>query len=141
MKQYDPKDISAIFAGINIQGFADGTYINVERNEDAFSLAVGAQGEGTRVKNNNKSGRITFTLQQSSPSNAELDALATADELSNSGTGPLLVRDNGGNDLHKGEVAWIVKKPVAAYAKELSNREWIIETDNLQSFSRGSSDI
>lgn len=139
MYQYDPKDISMIFAGINIQGFADGTFVNVERNEDQFSLAVGAQGEGTRIKNNNRSGRITITLQQSSPSNAELDALATADELSNSGFGPVLVRDNGGQDLHKGEVAWIVKKPAAAYAKELSNREWIIETDNLQTFIRGSS--
>ena len=62
LKTYDPKQISVIVGGAIISGFADGEFVTTERNEDAFTLNVGADGEGGRVKSNNKSGRITLTL-------------------------------------------------------------------------------
>jgi hypothetical protein len=134
---YDPKQVAIIFGGFSLSGFADGSFVTVERNEDAFTLQMGTDGEGTRSKSNNKSGRVTVRLMQSSESNAILSGIAKSDELSNSGVQPLMVKDNSGASLYVAEQSWIVKMPSAEYDREASEREWIIETDSLQMFEGG----
>lgn len=136
-KTYDPSQVAIIVGGFQVTGFADGTFLTVERNADNFALYIGTDGEGTRAKSNNKSGRMTFTLAQSSDANAFLSALVTADELSNSGIVPVLVKDNSGSSLYSAETAWIVKHPAAEFGREIGTREWILETDNLAVFTGG----
>lgn len=137
VKTYDPTQVSLIVGGFNITGFADGSFVTVARNADAFALHIGTDGEGTRAKSSNKSGRITITLAQSSDSNAVLSAFLAADELSNTGVVPVLVKDSSGTSLFAAETAWIVKAPDAEFGRELGSREWIIETDNLAVFIGG----
>jgi hypothetical protein len=136
-KTYDPSQVAIIVGGFQITGFADGSFLTVARNTDAFALYIGTDGEGTRAKSNNKSGRITLTLAQSSDSNAILSGIAAADELSNSGIVPVLIKDNSGNSLYAAETAWIVKAPDSEFGREVGAREWIIETDNLAVFVGG----
>lgn len=136
-KTYLPDEVSVITAGSIITGLADGDSISIERNEDTFTLAVGSQGDTTRTRNANKSGRITLTLQQTSESNEVLQNLLIADEANGNGFFPILIRDNSGKDLHVAEEAWIVRQPSAAYGKESGTREWIIETGSLRSFIGG----
>lgn len=136
-KTYDPSQVAIIVGGFQITGFADGSFLTVARNADAFALYVGTDGEGTRAKSNNKSGRITLTLAQSSDSNAILSGIAVADELSNNGIVPVLIKDNSGNSLYAAETAWIVKAPDSEFGREIGSREWIIETDNLAVFVGG----
>lgn len=136
-KTYDPSQVAIIVGGFQVTGFADGTFVSIERNADNFALYIGTDGEGTRAKSNNKSGRMTFTLAQSSDANAFLSALVTADELSNSGIVPVLVKDNSGSSLYSAETAWIIKHPAAEFGREVGTREWILETDNLAVFSGG----
>lgn len=134
-KVYNPKEVVIIFGPIIVTGFADGTFLSVEFNEDAFTLQVGTDGEGTRSKSNNESGRATFTLMQSSDSNDLLSALHGVDKSTPSGDGivPLLIKDLQGTSLHSAETAWIVKGPTNEYGREAGPREWVIETDNLVS--------
>jgi type IV secretory pathway TrbL component len=136
-KTYDPSQVAIIVGGFQVTGFADGSFLTVERNADNFALYIGTDGEGTRAKSNNKSGRMTFTLAQSSDANAFLSALVTADELSNSGIVPVLVKDNSGTSLYSAETAWIVKHPAAEFGREIGTREWILETDSLAVFTGG----
>lgn len=131
VKTYDPNQVSVIVGGKIISGFADGSYINVERNEQMFNLKVGVDGEGTRAKSNNKSGKITLTLMQSSSSNDDLSAFAAADELSNSGAVPVLVKDGSGTTLIAAATAWIQKYSNAEFGKEVLTRQWVLETDEL----------
>lgn len=131
-RTYDPLQVIVNVDGRDISGFADGTFVTAVRNADAFTLTVGADGENTRAKSNNKSGRFTFTLQQSSPSNAILNEIATQDELSNGGVVPIRVSDKSGTSLSEGEKCWCMKKPDAPFGKETDNREWIFETGNLK---------
>ena len=131
LKTYDPKQISVIVGGAIISGFADGEFVTTERNEDAFTLNVGADGEGGRVKSNNKSGRITLTLQQTSDSNLVLSGYAQADELRNAGVVPALIKDLKGDTLISAARAWVVKVPATPYAKDMQTRSWVIETDEL----------
>lgn len=136
-KQYDPKNISIIVGGIAIGGFTDGTFINVERNEDMWTLKVGVDGIGTRSKTNNKSGKYTITLHQSSPSNDYLSALAVTDENTNAGAVPILMRDNLGTTLCTSLTAWVKKIPNAEDGKEVANRAWVMETDQIDMFVGG----
>lgn len=137
VKTYDPKSMAIIIGGKQASGFADGTFLNVEFDEDAFGLTVGADGEGMRAKSNNKSATITLTLLPTSDYNRHLSDLAQADEDSNSGVVPVLIKDGSGRDLHSAESAWIQKRAAAEYSREGSPREWTLRTDNLQSFLGG----
>jgi hypothetical protein len=137
VQQYDPKNISVIVGGKIISGFGDGTFVLAERNEQAWNLKVGVDGEGTRAKNNNRSGKVTLTLMQSSGSNDDLSAFASADELSNTGAVPLLIRDNLGTTICTALTAWVQKIANMEDAKEVSTRTWVLETDELDMFVGG----
>ncbi len=135
-KVYNPKDITIIFGPIIVSGFADGTFLSIDFNEDAYSLQVGTDGEGTRSKTNNKSATITFTLMQSSDTNDLLSALHQTDISTSGGDGivPFLVKDLQGTSLYVAETAWIRKAPTSEFGREAGPREWAIETDNLVAF-------
>ena len=132
VKTYDPKAVLVIFAGIPIEGIADGTFVTAVRDNPAFTSLVGSDGEGARALSNDTSGTITLTLLQTSISNALLSAVINVDENTGDGVGPFLLKDNSGTTLLAAESAWIEKTADAEYGREISNREWVIKTDNLQ---------
>lgn len=139
LRVYNPKEITMIFGPTGqITGFADGTFLTVEKNEDAFSLQIGTDGEGTRSKTNNNSGRITFSLMQSSPANDILSTIHTADLELSSGVFPLFIKDLNGNSLFEASQAWITRFPSSEFGREATSREWIVETDSLIMFPGGS---
>lgn len=132
VKTYDPGQVLINFRGQPILGFADGSFVRVERNEDAFLTKAGADGEIVRARNRNRSGRVTITLMQSSPSNDVLSQAAIADEkLAGTGMGPLQVKDNLGTTQVNAPNAWVVKQPAIEFAKEVGTREWVLECDQL----------
>lgn len=139
LRQYDPKSVLIVLGAIPVSGFADGTFCAIEFREDAFMLQIGADGEGARSRSNDRSASITFTLQQTSQSNALLSALHVTDIASPGGAGcvPLLVKDALGNSIFAAEKAWIVKMPVSEYGREAGTREWKIETDRLDALDGG----
>lgn len=137
LNKYNPKEVSLIVGGNIIKGYADGEFINVARNEDSYTLQVGADGDATRSKSNNKSGTIIITLRQGSPSNAILAAFNQADELNDSGIVTALVKDNSGQSLHSAETIWVRKPADAPYAREAGDRQWTLETDNLNTSPAG----
>lgn len=141
VRQYDPSLVIVTVDGQDISGFADGTFVLTSRNNDLFTLTVGADGEATRAKSNDLSGRITVTLQQTSISNDILSALADADELSNQGSFPIQVKDASGTTLASAETAWITKKPDSSFGKETENREWVIEAACLEYFIGGNVEL
>ncbi len=127
----DPSQNILNFGGANISGYADGTYITVERNEDLWTDTTGADGLTTRVKTNNKSGIITLTLMQSSPSNDILMIFYNLDETANKGLLPLSFKNLNSTELAFSPAAWIRKVSNLENGKELSNREWIIAAADL----------
>jgi hypothetical protein len=128
---YDPALVVASFAGIPISGFADGTFVAVERNNDSYTLMVGAGGEAARSRSRNSSGKVTFTLMATSPVNDLLSAVWHADELLGTGVGAVIVKDMQGTTLCVANNAWIMKPPKVEYGKEISTREWVIECESI----------
>ncbi len=129
---YDPAKVTLSMGGNNIVGFAPGTFVKCARNEDAYTLSVGADGLGARTRNANRSGTIEITLKADSPSNDLLSAQAALDELSGEGVGAALVKDGTGTTVASAENAWIKKLPDIERAKELGEVTWTFETDLLQ---------
>lgn len=137
VKTYDPKQVAVVVGTRAASGYAEGSFVKVERNDDAFALLVGADGEATRAKSANKSGKITLTLLASSDYNDYLSELALSDELTGGGIVPLLVKDNSGRSLYSSATCWVMKVPGADFAKEGGSREWVFETDELIMFAGG----
>ncbi len=132
LKQYDPSQVSIVFAGIPISGFADGDFVVIEANEDSFQLTMGTDGDGTRSKSNNQSGRVTINTMQSSDVNALLSALHNVDVASQGdGVGALQVKDNSGTSLYVAQTAWITRPPSSTLGRTPQQRQWIIESDKL----------
>ena len=129
---YDPKDVILTVAGAIITGYAQDTFIQVDRESDQVDDEVGAEGDVARRITNDKRGSITVTLLQTSPSNLILSSLARVDELTGDGIFPVLVKDNRGNDLHVAPNSWIRKMPQTTYRSGIESREWVIRTSNLQ---------
>lgn len=134
---YDPKQFTMIVGGAIMSGFADDDFVEVERDEDAFSKKVGVDGEVTRAKTNNKAGKITIRLMQSSSSNDELSAFALLDEASNKGVVPVLARDASGRSVFASDSGWVRKFPKATYKKGVNVMEWVIDTGSLDIFEGG----
>lgn len=130
--QYDPSQVAFNVGGVDISGFAEGTFIKVSRNVDAWTTVVGSDGEATRVKSVNLSGVFAVTLQQSSPSNDYLSSLATQDEISSNANVPIYLKDVNGTTIAKTSVGWVKKKPDSEYANTNTHREWMMECGNLQ---------
>lgn len=139
--QYDPSQVAFNVGGVDINGFAEGTFVKISRNVEAFTTVVGSDGEATRVKSVNLSGLFTITLQQSSPSNDYLSGLANLDELSSTGAVPIYMKDVNGTTIAKCSVGWVKKKPDSEFSNVNSNREWVFETGNLQYFIGGETQI
>jgi hypothetical protein len=137
MNTYDPKKILVSFRGIPLTGFAPDTFVSVDRNEDAFTLVVGSDGETTRTQNRNRSGTVTLTLMSGSQSNSLMAAIAARDEQSGDGTGEVLVKELNGATLVSGKTAWVRKVPTVEFAKDDTTRTWVLEADELLIFSGG----
>ena len=124
---YDPTQILSIVHGRPIVGYAPGTFVEVERNEDTFALLVGADGETARARTRNRSVRFRFTLMATSPSNDWLSERAEYDERTGQGIGPTEVTDNLGHTRVHAAYTWVVKPATVSFGMEVGTREWEIE--------------
>ena len=115
LRAFDPKKVKVVVAGLNIVGFSE-EKVTVERSNNAWELTVGCDGEATRVKSNDLSGKITLTLQQTSPSNDFLTTVFYNDQANNEVV-KVEVLDTSGKSKIVASKAWIEKMPEAQYGK------------------------
>ncbi len=137
LKNYSPDEVSMSFKGINITGIQDGTFIEAERNEDAFTTHVGSNGDVTRTKNLNKTGKVTLTLMAESTTNDLLMALHSQDEILGTAYGVLQITDHNGAMRCEAAEAWIMKVPKAERAKESGSCVWVFECARLEIIQGG----
>lgn len=131
-KTYNPALVVVSYKGINVTGFMDGTFIEAERDEEAFTKHVGATGDVTRTRNLNESGKVTITLVQTSPTNDLLAAQLSIDEILGIGYGPLQIKDLSGNMVCRALHAWINKAPKVERAKESGSCVWVFDCAKLE---------
>ena len=134
MRTYDPKQVIVNWANETLVSFADGTFLNATRTSDLWELFSGSDGEITRIKSNDKSGIITLTLTQSSPSNTVLQAAVNADEIANTGIFPFLAKDFTSETAQLAAANTFVKR-IPDWARATgggSDIEWVFACDVLR---------
>lgn len=128
---YDPADIKLVFGVILIDGYADGSFVNVTANSDLFTMQKGADGETTRSKSNDRSARVVVRLMPGSAANIALSAQFNSDLAANAGVVPIELTDLGIGTVMGGANAWIVREPGRDYQVESQAIEWTIDVADL----------
>jgi len=134
---YAAESVRIIVGGVPISGLADGTFVSVSRDEQAYNKTTGADGTTSRSRTGNRAGTIAITLQQTSPSNDVLSGFMLADEAADQGVVPVLIKDTSGRTLHYASAAWVQQKPDEEFGKEVSDREWTLDCARIDSFVGG----
>lgn len=128
VKTYDPKKVSVVIAGFTMTGFAEGSFVKVDRSTPELAKHhVGAHGEVTRTLVTDNSGTITISLKASSPSNAVLKGLSKV-----AGSFPCSVFSR--SDVKVSATAsdgWVEKEPGDDFAGEEAKSEWVIRVADL----------
>jgi hypothetical protein len=126
---FDPKKVVIIFGGTPIDGFADGTFAELApNNADGFQKQVGADGEVARAKSADNTHTLTITLMQSSLGNIALSTIRNTDKLAGKSILSLEITDLNGGSLFTWPQAWIHGDPTWGYGKELTERQWVLDT-------------
>lgn len=130
---YDPTEVSVIFAGQILSGFAEGDdSIKVAPDVESITKKTGMKGHTTLNVSANRGGKVTLKFQRTAAANQIMqDALNEVRGGGGAGFYPLYIRDNNGNDLHKAEVSWVMTQAEASYGAESGDTEWVIDTGNL----------
>ena len=111
-----------------IQGFADGSFLNINRETPASTLYVGSDLSAGRVKRRNKASTITITLHQFSASNAVLQALQRADEEDDTDTWmvAMTIKDTSGTSSWSSNQTFIGTVPDAQLGSTAESRAWVL---------------
>ena len=126
---YNPSDVIVRIGTRVIKGFADGTFVEVARNNPAELTPVpGAKGEYTFVENNDKTGTVTITLQADAESNIYMNSLSGSKAIV-----PIFISRKGKNvqELVTATEAVVQEKPQKSYDAENPARAWVIGAGNL----------
>jgi hypothetical protein len=137
--QYDPKNFTMICGPNVISGFADDSFVEVERYDDAFTMKTGVDGVTTRAKNSMYAGKITIRLMQSSASNDALSNFALLDQQDPpTGSFAILAKDTLGRSVFSAQTAWVKKFPKSEWKKDVNTVEWVLDCGSpLQIFIGG----
>lgn len=137
IKNYDPKNVHVSLSGIPLSGFADGTFVSISFESDAWIHESGSDGEEMRTKSNDNRATCTITLMESSASNDVLSGLYLADKASSAGAVPFMVKDNNGTTLVTAVSAWVRKMTDISKGRSGENREWTISLSDCVAFAGG----
>lgn len=124
--QYDPKQVILTFGGVLIEGYAEGTFIDVAYDADLWTKKIGADGFGIFSKSNDLSATTTLRLMPGVLSNQLLSSKVVADIAANIGFGPLVIIDPSTGTTHTGARSRIMKMAGKVYAQEAEALEWVI---------------
>lgn len=133
MSTYSFQDVQATLAGPT--GVIDLGYgaavaeegITIEMAGDKNTMTIGADGEGMHSLHADKSGTITVRLLKTSPQNAKLQAMYSAQTLASQlhGQNIITVRNPASGDMTVGRSCAFKRKPTLNYAKEGDMVEWV----------------
>ena len=119
VRVYNPKDVTVIYDGMVITGFAEDSMIKAEKNEDNMLPHVGVLGEVSVAINADNTGKITISLASTSPFIKILADKARANTIA-----PLSVVNMNKYGVNVGGTqAFIIKAPDVTIAKEVESQD------------------
>lgn len=115
-----------------LDGFSDGSFIEIIRNSPDFTPVPAIRGRNSRIHNRDKSGSIQFRLLQTSPDNDILSKIVQYDVMNQTGRLNVIVKDTGGTTSIQFLDCYLEGIPNMAFSgQELKPREWRINFSYL----------
>lgn len=142
MKAYSFANTIVLVNGVELTGWAEGDdVIQLARLNDSAMHVIGADGVMTMALSADRSGSCTFSLMQSSESNAYLSTLMNTQE--NGAFVPLFVqfKDTGGSDLGSGTQGYLTKPADMTRGTNVNAQEWVIVCERLDLLHGGTSTV
>ena len=126
---YCPESVNCLIAGfIPIEGYVDGTFISVDKDEMPYSSVRMPDGTIARKYNNSQTYTITITLHNGAETNNLLTKMWQVDEITQRGKFPLLIKDQSGSDLLFSTESWIEGIPSLTKSNAIDSRVWVIKS-------------
>lgn len=138
MKEYSFLDTLLLVNGVEISGFDEGDdVISLTRLNDSASHKIGTDGEMTVSISADRSGQVSFRLQQTSDSNLYLSGLINAQE--NGAFVPIFIqfKDTRGGDLGSGTQGYIRKPADMIRGNKANSGQWDIIVERLDMLHLG----
>lgn len=118
--------------GVPVEGHGDDDAFLFEPNADNYEYNAGAGGAGTRSKTNDRGGQMTFTVKQTSPSNAIFGKWQAATDAGLPDTFSVKVINlDTGESVNAGK-AWVHRKSDWGASKVARDNEWILMSSNIK---------
>ena len=122
----DPSELKLNIIGVNVEGFAKGTFVTVSRNDPTFSQKRSLKGKTQVRKNSNSFYTFKFTLDSGVSSNAWIYALYQMQESYGIAFPmPVLFRDKMGTSTFFCKSAYL-QEPEATFGTDSTTREWTL---------------
>lgn len=140
-KLYQSEQWTLIINGVLIDsGYNDGEFLTIKQAEKDFTAKVGADGEVTRSKSNNRLAIVNVKLMQTSSGNDLLSIMNNLDIATpgGAGIGAFLVMDQLGRAKYAAAKCWVSGVPDVTLDKEATMREWEITCSYLIRYDGGS---
>lgn len=128
LANYSPEEINCLAFGINLSGFADGTFISITKDKMPFGTTEMPDGTVARLYTNSQTYTISLTFHRGSTSNDVLTKLWQLDELTQKGKFPLFIKDLSGTDLFFSTNTWVEGLPSMVESTSFDTRTWILRS-------------
>jgi hypothetical protein len=126
---YCPDIVTVLVAGfIKVDGFVDGTFVQIDKDEMPFSSVRMPDGTVARKHSNSQTYTITITIHSASTANDLFTKLWQLDELTQMGKFPLMIKDQSGTDLLFSTESWIESIPSMIKSNTIDPRTWVIKS-------------
>jgi len=137
MYTYSPSDVKASVLGFDVTGYAEGAFIKIAPDAKTFSFKRAMDGSTMAIQNKFQTYTVTFSLQQSSPTNTWFHLLYKL--FKRHGVAfimPVLIKDTSGNTSFFATDCWFEGEPSSDFSNTLGTVEWVIKC-NEGSYTRG----
>lgn len=119
---YDPLAVSVQIGDVILDGYIEGEFVSVARDQENFTKTMGGDGSTIRNKRHNANARVTVRIMDSTPINADLEGLAASGEIV-----AFSMTDNNGGDSWSAAKAWLVSPADDAKGTEGGQNEWFVD--------------
>jgi hypothetical protein len=135
---YDPNQVQVSLGGVLLEGFADGTMIEVEPASDDYESKVGTKGDVGVARIYNPLSTVKIRFLQTSTANDQLSTLRNSSRAAAASgfASAFSMRDASGTTKVQG-TAWIQKRPTATMSNTIEAREWTLTVRETSAFIGG----
>ena len=131
MWSFSPESVSVTLAGsLSLEGFNEGEFVTVEKDEDNYKLKRVASGTAARTKVISSTYTIKIVLNGGSKHNNTLDTLLKADILGDKAKFPILIKDQSGSSFFFSSQAWVEKESPLKFSTSSYVTEWTIRASD-----------